>query len=347
MLNDWRAGTRDKLYLEECDVDWEPGFWVLYSKGTFICPGHLQPPSHFKWFWWEVSKQTKVFKDPAPEVYKHLVISYVTVSCRTSYYWERPPGWWPDQSPFTGYEDTYIGVAEDINCPCDTTFVPCFFNRADYDNVNHIAWQRGWNLSGAHPEYDDYYCGIALADAQTPGESIVPYGGHNVRSDEYLYPQDGWGWLDGELYQVASGTGVTVDDPSSIADRAWVLTAQKIDAGTDRDQEHRFTLVKVVAPNGLTQLQEYVDSARAIVARERELGGFPVMCGDVNGDMRLDVGDLVTIVNYLFKECKPPRCPRSHADLNGTGTVDLGDVVSLHGYLFKGGGFRGCPGIDW
>ncbi len=347
VLNDWRTITRDKLYMEECNVDWEPNFWVLYTKGTMICPSHLELPSHFKWFWWEVSTQTKIFKEPASEAYLHLVISYVTVSCRTSGYWWRPPVWWPDQSPFTGYEDTYIGVAEDINCPCDTTFAPCLFNRAGYDEVNHIAWQRGWNLSGAHPEYDDYYCGIALADAQTPGESIVPYGGHNVHSDEYLYPQDGWGWKDGELYQLASGTGVTVDEPSSIVDRAWVLTARRVDAGTNRNQEHRFTVVKVVASNGLAQLQEYVDTARAIVARERELGGFPVICGDLNGDMNIDVGDMVTILNYLFKGCKPPRCPRNHADLNGDGYLELGDAISLHGYLFKGGGYRECRGIDW
>jgi hypothetical protein len=347
MLDDWRAGTRDKLYVEECNVDWEPDFWVLYSKGTFICPGHLQPPSHFKWFWWEVSEQIKIFKEDAPELYKHLVISYVTVSCRTSYYWERPPEWWPDQSPFTGYEDTYIGVAEDIDCPSDTFAQQDRLNLAGYDAASHIAWQRGWDYTGSHPAYNNYHCGVALADAQLPGQSIVPYGGHNVRNDEYLYPQGGWGWNDGELYQLASGSGVTTDDPDSIVDRSWVLTAQKIDAGTDRNQEHRFTVVRVVAPDGLTQLQEYVDSARAIVTRERHLGGLPAICGDVNGDLKVDVADMVSVLNYLFKGCPAPKCPWRRGDMTGNGVVDLGDAVTMHGYLFKGGGFRNCPGIDW
>ena len=345
MLNDWRTITRDKQYVEECDVDWEPDFWVLYSKGTMICANHLQPPSHFKLFWWEVSEQTKIFKEDAPELYKHLIIKYVSVRLHQMASWFGPPGWWPDHTPFTGYEDTYIGVAEDIDCPGDT-LSQHGRNLAGYDATNNIAWQRGWDSGGSHPEYNDYYCGVALADAQTAGESIIPYGGHNVRNDEYLYPQDGWGWKDGELYQLASQTGIVIDDPDSIVDRSWVLTARKIDAGSDPSAEARFTVVKVIAPGGLAQLQEYVDSARAIVTRERYLGGYPVICGDVNGDMKIDVGDMVTLLNYLFKGFKPPRCPWRHADLKVDGHINLSDALILHGYLFKGSSYPACPGIE-
>jgi hypothetical protein len=188
---------------------------------------------------------------------------------------------------------------------------------------------------------------VALADAQMPGESIVPFGGHNVRNDEYLYPQDGWGWKDGELYQLASTPGISIADPDSVVDRSWVLTARKIDAGSDANAEARFTVVRVVAPGGLAQLQEYVDSARAIVARERQLGGFPVICGDLNADFKIDVADVVVILNWLFKGCMAPRCPRHHADINCSGSIDLGDAVALHSYLFKGQPkYRVCPGIE-
>lgn len=340
MLNDWRTVAREKLYVEECDGEFEPDFWMLYGKGTMICPNHLQPPSHFKRFWWEVARQIKMFKEPAPDPYLNLVIEYVTVKLHY------PPEWWPDQSPFTGYEDTYIGVAEDIDCPSDTLIGQDKLNYAGYDDVNEIAWQRGCDYTGAHPEYNDYYCGIALADAQMPGENIIPYGGHNVRNDEYLYPQDGWGWKDGELYQLASNTGITIDDLGSMLDRSWVFTARKIDAGSDLNAEARFTLVKVIAPDGLTQLQEYVDSARAIVTRGRQLGGLPLVCGDVNADMKIDVADMVSILYWLFKGTKPPRCPLRHADANGNGSVNLGDAIYLHSYLFKGGSAPQCPGIE-
>jgi hypothetical protein len=213
--------------------------------------------------------------------------------------------------------------------------------------VNHIAWQRGWDHTGSHPEYNDYYCGIALADAQMPGESLVPYGAYNVRNDQYLYPQDGWGWKDGELCQLASNAGIIIDDADSILDRSWVLSARKIDAGTQLGVEARFTIVKVVAPDGLAQLQEYVDSARAIVAREKQLGGFPVICGDANFDSKIDVADMVTLLNYLFKGMDLPPCLWRRCDNNEGGTIDLGDIVQLNSCLFKSYPLRAlrCPGI--
>ncbi|MGB2979638.1 MAG: hypothetical protein WBC77_00110, partial [Candidatus Zixiibacteriota bacterium] len=100
--NDQHSGARDKLYREDCDVDWEPDFWILYTKNVFI--HDLEPPADYKWYWWEMSKQVKFFKETAPDVYRHLVIKYVTVRRHD------PPSWWPDHDPFTGYEDTYIGV---------------------------------------------------------------------------------------------------------------------------------------------------------------------------------------------------------------------------------------------
>jgi hypothetical protein len=238
-----------------------------------------------------------------------------------------------------------MGVAEDIDCPAEVFDLQEKRNLAGYDDLNHIAWQRGWDHTGSHPEYDDYYCGIALADAQMPGESIIPYGAYNVRNDQYLYPQDGWGWKDGELYGLASNGGITVDDADSIVDRSWVLTARKIDAGSDPSAEARFTIVKIVAPDGLAQLQEYVDSARAIVTREKELGGIPVLCGDTNADGIIDIGDVVKLINYLFRAMEPPPCPSNRADSNAGGTIDLGDIIALLSYLYKGYWEFYCPGI--
>lgn len=132
----------------------------------------------------------KFFKKDAPEVYKHLVIKYVRVKRHD------PPGWWPDQTPFSHYEDTYIGFAMDIDCPADTFGDQYASNYAGYDVTNEIAWQRGFDYTGAHPEYNDYYAGIALVDSGISAEQIAPYGTFNVRNDQYLYPQGGWGWLE-------------------------------------------------------------------------------------------------------------------------------------------------------
>jgi hypothetical protein len=335
--NDQHSGAGDKLYRDECSVEGEPDFTILYTKDIFM--HDLNPPADYKWHWWETSKQVKFFQETAPDVYKHLVIKYVTVRRHD------PPSWWPGQDPFTSYEDSYIGVAEDIDCPADTFWGQRASNAAGYDEVNNIAWQRGWDYTDAHSEYNDYYCGIALADAGMSGESTIPYGSYNVRNDAYLYPQGGWGWKDGELCRLASASGSTIQDEGDMLDRSWIFTARKIDGGSDPDYEARFTVVLAVAPGGLGQLQEYVDTARAIVERERMGGGFPALCGDCNGDLVVNVGDIVSVVGYLFRGQVPPRCPSNRGDCNSDGVINVGDIVYLVSYLYRGGPAPVCPGI--
>ena len=335
--NDWRAGAQDKLYTVECNVDWEPDFWLLHTKEIYIEAFDLTPPTQLKWWWWEVSKQIKIFKPGAPEVYQHIVIKYVTVTRKD------PPGWWPDQSPFTDYEDTYIGMAMDINCPWDTLGYEMARNRAGYDDSRQIAWLQGFDYTGAHPEYNNYYAGMALADGGTE-TSTTPYGVDIVKNNRYLYPTPPWGWKDGELYQLASTPGVYIQDSDSLVDRSIVLTARMIPAGVDTLAVATFTVIEAVAPNGLAQLQEYVDSARAIVTRERE-HGIPAICGDVDGNGNVNQDDVDYLVSYLEESGPPPPCPIGRADVNGNGVIETGDVATLEEYLDNGGELD-CPGIS-
>ena len=331
--NDWRAGAQDMLYKEQCDVSWEPDFWILYTKGIYIEATHLPPPSHSRWFWWEISKQVKIFKADAPDAYKHLVIQYVRVKRKD------PPAWWPSQPPFGGYEDTWIGVAMDIDCPS----VKDDQNLADYDLANHIAYQIGFGVPPDHPEYNSYHAGLALADGGEPGESIVPYGSSNVRNDQFLYPQDGWGWVDRELFDLARASGHTIQDPG-LLDRSYVLTARKIPAGADPDAEASFTIVMVIAPYGFAQLLNYVDMARDIVTTERE-HGIPAKCGDMNGDFVVDLADVVYLARYLYVTGPEPLCPINRGDVNSDGIMDLRDICNLATFVRHGRREPDCPGI--
>jgi parallel beta-helix repeat protein len=63
--------------------------------------------------------------------------------------------------------------------------------------------------------------------------------------------------------------------------------------------------------------------------------------GDVNGDGVIDVGDVVFLINYLFKMGSVPD-PYQRADSNCSGIVDVGDVIYLINYLFKGGPPPSC-----
>lgn len=60
------------------------------------------------------------------------------------------------------------------------------------------------------------------------------------------------------------------------------------------------------------------------------------ICGDANGDGRVNIGDAVFIVNYIFR-AGPAPVPIESADVNDDGGIDIGDPVYLVSYLFRGG----------
>ena len=60
------------------------------------------------------------------------------------------------------------------------------------------------------------------------------------------------------------------------------------------------------------------------------------LSGDVNHDGVVDVGDVVFLINYLFKQGPAP-IPYHAGDINRDEVVDVGDVVYLINYLYKEG----------
>ena len=69
-----------------------------------------------------------------------------------------------------------------------------------------------------------------------------------------------------------------------------------------------------------------------------EASGY--VCGDANGDSDVNVGDAVSVINYVFKGGPAPN-PLCAGNANGDGEVNVGDGVYLINYVFKGG-----PGPD-
>lgn len=58
--------------------------------------------------------------------------------------------------------------------------------------------------------------------------------------------------------------------------------------------------------------------------------------GDANFDQQIDLGDVIHIINYLFKDGPPP-IPFFSGDANDDGVVDISDVIYLLNYLYKEG----------
>lgn len=65
--------------------------------------------------------------------------------------------------------------------------------------------------------------------------------------------------------------------------------------------------------------------------------------GDANGNGAVETGDIIILINYLYREGKPPK-PLSAGDLNCDRIVNGGDVVFLINYLFRGGAKSRCCG---
>jgi outer membrane protein assembly factor BamB len=61
----------------------------------------------------------------------------------------------------------------------------------------------------------------------------------------------------------------------------------------------------------------------------------PFTRGDANGDGEINAGDVVYLLNYLYRNDPPPD-PYDAGDCNCDGVVTAGDVVYLINYLFRG-----------
>jgi hypothetical protein len=67
-------------------------------------------------------------------------------------------------------------------------------------------------------------------------------------------------------------------------------------------------------------------------------GGEPqVICGDVNNDGIVNIGDVVYMVSYLYKSGPAPIPQTCVGDVNNDDIVNVGDIVYLVAYLYKGG----------
>jgi hypothetical protein len=63
--------------------------------------------------------------------------------------------------------------------------------------------------------------------------------------------------------------------------------------------------------------------------------------GDTNGDGIIDLGDLVYLINFLYKGGPAPDA-LTVGDCNCDGVVDIGDVIFLINYLFRDGPSPDC-----
>jgi hypothetical protein len=97
---------------------------------------------------------------------------------------------------------------------------------------------------------------------------------------------------------------------------------------------------------GIPQTGDYPDNSYTLMRRIISWFGLgrtapSFVRGDANGDQIIDAGDVVYLINYLYKGGTMPN-PLDAGNANCDGTVDAGDVVYLINYLYKGGEPPSC-----
>jgi hypothetical protein len=57
----------------------------------------------------------------------------------------------------------------------------------------------------------------------------------------------------------------------------------------------------------------------------------------MNGDERITLGDVIFLVNYIFKTGSPEPVPLSAGDTDCDTNITVGDILRMVNYIFKGG----------
>jgi len=140
-------------------------------------------------------------------------------------------------------------------------------------------------------------------------------------------------------------------DESTINNSTFVVTGESTGVHQGTITYDSLTRVAISDPDSVFQVGEIVtvelttdmQSSQGVPLASNYAWSFPIMvnAGDCNADGVIDVGDVVYLVNYLYKGDSPPD-PLEAGDTNCDQIVNVGDIIYLVNFLFKGGPPPSC-----
>jgi hypothetical protein len=221
-------------------------------------------------------------------------------------------------------------------------------NGSDYSLANGLIYQFGGEYNQddstealCDQESSDRYAGIAA------GPNTTFKNGMTLDNATYVYTSGPYGSLaplpPGAIYaKMKNNDGFskfTSSDPDSLyTDLSTLITFGEYNLKTT----DTICVVKVLASSktGLTAFNNAITAGKAFITAHAGMGCAAASCcnlaGDANNDGKVNVGDAVYIISYVFRGGPAPIC-LLEGDANADGKVNVGDAVYIISYVFRGG----------
>jgi hypothetical protein len=190
-----------------------------------------------------------------------------------------------------------------------------------------LLWTRGFSLG--------QYAVHQVAD-NNPEDWLEWYTGEWYNDDHLqVYQYDFF--IEEDYFEQDSGTvyWLVIDDITYYPDYlgfGWKTTEYSLRYREAAVSSLGIDWLPMEYPSGHAYGYQSLDLAFVITGE-----GPSVLCGDVNHDGVVNIGDAVYILNWLFKSGPAPMPSMCVGDVNNDDRVDLGDAVYILNWLFKSG----------
>lgn len=298
--------------LEVTKIDTAGGSWwtnwgITKTKAIYApVVSRKGTPDTWLWWWWTIEDQNYFFQN------EKVVVKYVKL------YKNDPPVWWKAISQPTPLPTVYFGLGMDMDAAGPSTCTNgSFANIGVVDTLKGQIYMKGDTVCNTS-NYVGAYFYYVKRDATS---KLKPLGAHVLESTHSIHMNSNDGYPDDTLYKYMGmpGWGVPIDTVAHY-EANIVICADSIAGG-----------------DGTT----VVEAKYALVPSDNGLAGlYKPMCGNANRDEKINVADVVYMVNYLFKGGPKPFMYYANAD--GNNKITVADVVYMVNYLFKGGTLPKC-----
>lgn len=214
--------------------------------------------------------------------------------------------------------------------------------------------------------YADDYLNVIAVSATTCEDQLSPYSNYGPSICVAAPGGGGMPWDGDDIFSTTPNYWVTLnEDPYSLTEYYGYMAGTSMSCGMVTGLA---SLLLSIEPN-LTahELREIIEESADQVGdymyyietgKSMELGHGRINCytalvltsteytyvyGDADGDDIVTLGDLLFVLNYVFKNGPAPD-PLSAGDPNGDCIIDMADMLSLTNYLYRSGPapLRGC-----